>query len=419
MNESGNSIFGTALHNLEMAAERVGIGAALFSKLSFPKERIELRLGPVLSNGQTANIEAYVVRHSDILGPSKGGIRMSPSVTMDEIAGLAMEMTWKTALVGVPFGGGKSGIRSNPQALSPQDKEIVMRAFVRKIRRHIGPELYIPAPDMGTTEKDMGHIRDCISYSESISITRGCFVTGKPVILGGIPGRRQATGRGVVYSIMAACQKMGRDVGTLKIAIQGLGNVGSEAALELVRLGAKVIAVAEVDGGVINENGLDIDALIAHKSTHQTLEGFKESGFIDSRDIFGIACDCLIPAASGSQITAGNADVIRAKIIAEGANAPTTPQADEILEDKGIFIIPDILCNAGGVFVSYLEYVQETQHEQMTESQVTSRLMERMTHCFNVVHDYAVAQKCSMRAASMDIALARVRDGFEARGMLP
>lgn len=419
MTRSNDSILGTARYNLQQAAERVGLDASLLNKLSFPKEKIELRLGPELSDGQVANIEAYIVRHSDALGPSKGGIRMSENVTMDDITGLAMEMTWKTALVGVPFGGGKSGICCSAPSLSPQDKEIILRAFARKARRHIGPELYIPAPDMGTTEKDMGHIRDCISYSEGISITRGCFVTGKPIILGGIPGRRQATGRGVVYTILAACQKMGRDIGAMTFAIQGFGNVGSEAAVELVRHGAKVIAVADIDGGLINPKGLDIDAMSAYMKAHRTLSGFKEADAIDSDDIFSVACDCLIPAAAGSQITADNAGSIQAKIIAEGANAPTTPKADDILNDKGIFIIPDILCNAGGVFVSYLEYVQETQHEQMTESQVTTRLLERMTQCYNDVYDYAAAHRCSMRQASMDIALTRVRAGLEARGLLP
>jgi glutamate dehydrogenase/leucine dehydrogenase len=265
----------------------------------------------------------------------------------------------------------------------------------------------------------MGHIRDCISYSEGISITKGCFVTGKPIILGGIPGRRQATGRGVVYTILAACQKMGRDIGAMTFAIQGFGNVGSEAAVELARHGAKVVAVADIDGGLINPKGLDIEAMVVYMKAHRTLKGVSEADAIDSRDIFGIACDCLIPAAAGSQITAENAGTIQANIIAEGANAPTTPQADDILNDKGIFIIPDILCNAGGVFVSYLEYVQETQHEQMTESQVTARLLERMTQCFNDVYDYAADRNCFMRQAAMDIALTRVRAGIEARGLLP
>lgn len=419
MTKSHDSILGTARHNLQQSAHRIGLEASLLNKLSFPKEKIELRLGPALSDGQIVNIEAFVVRHSDTLGPSKGGIRMSEHVTMDDITGLAMEMTWKTALVGVPFGGGKSGICCNASSLSPQAKEIIIRTFARKVRRHIGPELYIPAPDMGTTETDMGHIRDCISYSEGISITRGCYVTGKPIVLGGIPGRRQATGRGVVYTILAACQKKKLDIRSMTFAIQGFGNVGSEAAIELVRQGARVIAVADIDGGLINPKGLDVDAMAAYIKTHRTLNGFKEADALDNHEIFSIPCDCLIPAAAGSQITSHNAGSVKANIIAEGANAPTTPQADDILNDKGVFIIPDILCNAGGVFVSYLEYVQETQHEQMTEAYVNARLLERMTQCFNDVYDYAATQHCSMRAASMDIALKRVRSGIEARGFLP
>lgn len=417
---TNNSVFKTAQYNLRKAAERIGLENDLLQKIAVPKEKIELRITPLLSNGKLANIEIYVVRHNDTLGPSKGGIRMTSSVSMEEVVGLSMEMTWKTSLIGVPFGGGKSGIRFAPETVNSTDKEVIIRSFARSAKRHFGPELYIPAPDMGTNEADMGHIRDCISYSEGTSITRGCFVTGKPIILGGIPGRRQATGRGVVYTTVAACKKLGLDIKGLKVAIQGFGNVGSEAAIEFCSQGATVIAAADVSGMLFNDRGLDINQLCQHaKNNRGLISGFRGAESASREEIFGVACDCLVPAAAGSQITADNVSKIKAKIIAEGANAPTTPEADDVLNDKGIFVIPDILCNGGGVFVSYLEYIQETQHEQMTETQVKTRLYEKMISCFDDVYNYTQDKKTTMRKASMDLAVGRVVDGIKARGLLP
>jgi glutamate dehydrogenase/leucine dehydrogenase len=331
-----------------------------------------------------------------------------------------MEMTWKTSLIGVPFGGGKSGIRFDPSSVSLHDKERIVRSFARSAKRHFGPELYIPAPDMGTNEKDMGHIRDCVSYSEGTSITKGCFVTGKPIVLGGIPGRRAATGKGVVYTIIAACKNLGIKPDKMRVVIQGFGNVGSEAAREFVHHGTKVIAISDVSGGLFNEQGIDIEDLIEYTSQHGHINGFnKKAESISKEEIFNIPCECLVPAASGSQITRQNAITIKTLIVGEGANAPTTPDADDILNDRGIFVIPDILCNAGGVFVSYLEYVQETQHEQMTAEQVEKRLYQRVTNTFETVYEYSKNNGISMRKASMEIALNRVVEGITARGLLP
>ncbi len=215
------NILDTAIYNFEQAAKRLNLNDALFKRFLEPKERVEITLNPVLPDGSAVHLTAFVVRHSDSLGPAKGGIRMTPAVTIDDVAGLAMEMTWKTALIDVPFGGGKSGICVEPSLLSAGDKEVIIRSFVRGARRHIGPEVYVPAPDMGTNEEDMGHIKDCISYSEGTSITSGCFVTGKPVILGGITGRRQATGKGVVYSVIAACEELDMDLSKMKVAVLG------------------------------------------------------------------------------------------------------------------------------------------------------------------------------------------------------
>ena len=412
-------ILQTSVHNFETTAEKLGLDAPIRQKLSGPREKIEVNINPTFSDGKAVNIQTFVVRHNDALGPAKGGIRMTPDVTLDDITGLAMEMTWKTSLIGVPFGGGKAGIHFDPGTISSADKEIILRSFTRGVRRHIGPEIYVPAPDMGTNENDMAHIRDCVSYSEGISITKGCFVTGKPVILGGIVGRKEATGKGVVCTILAMCEGLGKKIEKSRIAIQGFGNVGSVAAGEVAKAGAKVIAVADITGGVINAAGLDIDKLLQHTQETGGVKGFEGATTFEKEKIFEVDCDILIPAAAGSQITVENAPKIKAEVIAEGANAPTTPPADEILNKRGILVIPDILCNAGGVFVSYLEYTQETQREQMTLEQVEGRLAKRMRQRFNEVYNAAKAKAVTMREAAMEMAVTKVVEAIYARGLLP
>ena len=417
--QQNNGILNTAIYNLQQAASRLGLDEAMLTRLSEPKEKIEITSNPSLPSGRNIHFRAFIVRHNDALGPSKGGIRMAPNVTVDDVTGLAMEMTWKTSLIGVPFGGGKSGICVDSAGLSAVDKEVIIRAFTRANLGHIGPEMYIPAPDMGTNESDMGHIRDCIAYSEGASITNGCFVTGKPIVLGGIIGRKEATGNGVVYTIIAACKKLGIDITKTRVAVQGFGNVGSIAALSAAQAGAKIVAVSDVDGGLINPAGLDIVKLMAHARQTGSIKNFPGATFASNDDVLECDVDILIPAATQSQITLKNADRIKAKMIAEGANAPTTPEADEILKIRNIFVIPDILCNAGGVFVSYLEYTQETAREQMTLQQVESRLAERMTSRFDEVYAYAAQHMLTMRQAAMNIAVSRVVDAVTARGFLP
>lgn len=414
-----DSILKTSLHNFNAAAKRLNLDGAICQKVLTPKEKIEINISPVLPDGKVINARAFIVRHNDALGPAKGGIRMTPHVTLKDITGLAMEMTWKTSLIDVPFGGGKSGIRFDPAVLSPDAKEVIIRSFTRGARRHIGPEIYIPAPDMGTNETDMAHIRDCISYSDGTSITKGCFVTGKPVILGGIVGRRQATGKGVVYTILAMCERLGLDTGKMRVVVQGFGNVGSVVAAELARQGAKIVAIADLSGGIVNPDGLDTEALLQHSKQVGCIKGFKKATQIERNKIFELDCDILVPAATDSQITAENVNSIKAKFIAEGANVPTTTQADEILNERGTLVIPDILCNAGGVFVSYLEYTQETQREQMTLAQVEQRLADRMKQRFNQVYDLAGQKNLTMREAAMDMAVSKVVEAIFARGLLP
>jgi glutamate dehydrogenase/leucine dehydrogenase len=285
--------------------------------------------------------------------------------------------------------------------------------------RHIGPEIYVPAPDMGTNEADMGYIRDCISYSGGTAITRGCYVTGKPPLLGGIAGRRPATGKGVVCTVEAAGALAGLEIPRMTVCLQGFGNVGAVTAKDMYDKGAKIVAIEDLTGSIINPKGLNIEELLKHVETTGGVSGFTEAYSLTTAQFFETECDCFIPAAAGSQIDATRAQKMKTKMIAEGANAPTTPQADTILQDRGIFVIPDILCNAGGVFVSYLEYTQETQHEQKTDEEVERRLRERMTSCFNEVYSYARAHKQNMRCAAMDIALSKVVAGIEARGYLP
>lgn len=412
-------ILETSIFNLKETAERLGLSEPILERLIEPKEKIEFTLNPAVSGDRVVHIRAFIVRHSDAIGPSKGGIRMTSNVTMDDVSGLAMEMTWKTALIGVPFGGGKSGICFDTHDLSSEDKERIIRSFTRGGRRHLGPELYIPAPDMGTNQEDMGHVRDCISYSEGTSITRGCYVTGKPIILGGIVGRKEATGNGVVYSTLAACEKIELPVKNAKVAVQGFGNVGSVAASAIAEAGAKVIAVSDISGGIYNEQGLNIDELLEYIDNRQSFDGYKGGEIISNQELLELDCDILIPAATQSQITEKNADKIKAKLIAEGANGPTTPKADEILNKKGVFVIPDILCNAGGVFVSYLEYTQETQREQMTIEQVERRLKDRMRGKFAEVYEYSQGRNITMRQAAMDMAVGHVVEAVSARGILP
>lgn len=419
MNPTVASIRQTALHNFEVAADRLNLEPSVRKRLVDPKERIELSINPALPSGRVVHAKAFVVIHNDALGPAKGGIRMTEDVTLEDIMGLAMEMTWKTSIIGVPFGGGKSGITFQKDGLSPMDKEALIRSFTRAARRHIGPELYIPAPDMGTNEEDMAHIRDCISYSEGRSITAGCFVTGKPLILGGIAGRREATGKGVVYTILALCERIGAGIAGMRVAVQGFGNVGSVAAAEMAGYGATIVGVSDITGAVANPDGLDMAALAAHFDETGQVRGFPGGTDIPRDALLETDCDVLIPAAAGSQITDQNAPRIRAKIIAEGANAPTTPNGDAVLNERGILVIPDILCNAGGVFVSFLEYTQETQREQMTVEEVEGRLLERMRQRFNEVYDRAREHGRVMREAAMDIAVARVVEATRVRGILP
>lgn len=391
----------------------------IFQRLRYCKERSELRLSPQFADGRIHIHMAYVVEHSNTLGPAKGGIRMAPNVTIDDVSALAMEMSWKTALIGVPFGGGKSGIVADPTKLSAIDKQTLVRSFARNAQRHIHPLVYVPAPDMGTNEADMGYIKDSITYSQGLATTQGCYITGKPVVLGGIPGRREATGRGVAISTEEAMKQLGLKTKGAKAIVQGFGNVGAIGAQALMEKGFKIVGVSDVYGAIYDAKGLNIAKLMEHVRKTGCVRGFDHAKTVDGMDLLEAPCDVLVPAATANQITASNAPRIKAKVIAEGANGPTTPEADEILQKRKIFVIPDILCNAGGVYVSYLEYTQETQQEQMTEQEVKTRLENRMREKFGLVAKTARDRKLHIREAAMYLAVKNVCTAIVARGALP
>lgn len=391
----------------------------ILQRLRICRERSEIRLSPQFGDGRVHTFMAYVVEHSNALGPAKGGIRMAANVTMDDISALAMEMTWKTALIGVPFGGGKSGIVADPTALSAMDKQILMRAFARNAQRHIHPLVYVPAPDMGTNETDMGHIKDSITYSQGLATTLGCYVTGKPVVLGGIPGRREATGRGVAVATEAAMRSLGIEVKGARAVVQGFGNVGAVSALALAEKGFRIVGVADVGGALADARGIDTAGLLAHVKKTGGVRGFKGAQAVDAQALLEAPCEVLVPAATANQITAANAGRIQARIIAEGANGPTTPEADDILRRRNVLVVPDILCNAGGVYVSYLEYTQETQQEQMPETEVRLRLENRMSEKFGLVARTARDMKLGLREAAMYLAVKQVCAAIVARGALP
>lgn len=416
-----NTLLDHALANFDQTVQllRDEFSPDLLLKMREPKERSELRLSPEFADNQSHTYRAFIVHHNRALGPSKGGIRMTPTVTLDEVTALAMEMTWKCALIGVPFGGGKSGIVADPEKLSPHDKETLIRSFTRNAQRHIHPLVYIPAPDMGTNERDMGHIKDTISYSLGHATTQGCYVTGKPVIMGGIPGRREATGRGVAIATAEAMRTLGRDLTGATAIVQGFGNVGAVAVAALAERGARIVGVSDMYGAIYQADGIDIPALLAHVKKTRRVAGLAGARTLAGAELLLAPCDILVPAATANQITAENAARIQAQVIAEGANGPTTPEADLILTQRGVTVIPDILCNAGGVFVSYLEYTQETQQEQMTEVEVRTRLEQRMKDKFALVRQTALDRKLPLRQAAMVLGVRNVATALEARGSLP
>ena len=410
--------FRMACQQFDLVADHLQMPESERARVKYPKRAVTVALPIHRDDGSVQVFPGYRVQHHLALGPTKGGLRFHPDVTLGEVAALAMWMSWKCALMGLPYGGAKGGIACDPAQLSQAELERLTRRYTQEMIPFIGPQIDVMAPDLGTNEQVMAWMMD--SYSVHIGAAVPSIVTGKPVALGGSQGRREATGRGVGYLVNRATDTIGLDISKATAAIQGFGNVGSVAALSLARYGVKVVAVSDVFGGVYNANGLDLWGLEKHVAAQKTVVGFSEAEPITNEQLLVLPCSILVPAALERQITAANAGQIQCRIIAEAANGPTTPEADEILNQRPeIFVIPDILCNAGGVFVSYLEYTLETQREQTTLPEVERRLRDRMESKFTEVYTHAQAHGLTMRQAAMDLAVSRVCQGVTSRGFWP
>ena len=368
-----------------------------------------------MDNGEIEVFTGYRVQYNITLGPAKGGIRYHPDVTLDEVTALAAWMTWKCAVAHVPFGGGKGGVICDPTRMSRRELEALTRRYVAEIIDMIGPDKDVPAPDVNTNDQIMAWVMD--TYSMHVGHTATAVVTGKPVEMGGSLGRREATGRGVMIVTREAAKHLGLDIKNATVAVQGFGNVGSVSADLLSKLGARVVAVTDWKGGVYNRDGLDIAKMIDFARQHKTIEGFPGGEPIENEQLFELEVDILVPAALENQITMDNAPVIKAKIIAEGANGPTTPEAHRHLHERGIFVIPDILANAGGVTTSYFEWVQDRHGYFWEEDEVNRRLEAKMVEAFKDVLQMSLKYKTDMRTAAYIVAINRVATVTRMRGM--
>jgi glutamate dehydrogenase (NAD(P)+) len=409
----------TALAQFDRAAKHlndVDDGVLMFMK--YPRREFTVNFPVRRDNGTMEMFTGYRVHHNTALGPSKGGLRYSSGVTLDEVRALAMWMTWKCALVNIPYGGAKGGVVVDPRSLSLGELERLTRRYASELMPLISPQMDIPAPDMGTNPQVMAWIMD--TYSMTMGYSVPAIVTGKPVGIGGSLGRNEATGRGVIVTMEAALAKHGlTNPQDIRIAIQGFGNVGSNAALYADELGYKVVAVSDVQGGIYNPNGLDIKDVMNHMQTTGTVVGYRDAETVGNSAVLEVPCDVLIPAALEGQITEMNAEDIKARFIIEGANGPTTPAADDILNERGIFIVPDILANAGGVIVSYFEWVQDLQAYFWDESDVFDRLVKIMSEAFERTYATAQSKQIDMRTAAQVTAIKRVADVITIRGFYP
>jgi len=409
--------YDVALENFDTAADALELNNDTREMIKYP-ERILMVTVPVrMDDGHIRRFEAYRVQHSSVRGPCKGGIRFHPQVTLDEVKALATWMTWKCAVVNIPFGGGKGGITCDPKHMSAGELERMTRRYTSAILPLIGPEQDIPAPDVYTNSQTMAWIMDTYSMTKGYPIPG--VVTGKPISLGGSLGRNEATGRGVFYTIQSACDHLRMQLKGATVAVQGFGNAGSIAAQLLHDAGATIIAVSDSTGCVYNPNGLNIPELIHMKALCGHVEGFPESEPISPAELLALQCDILVPAALENTILAENAPAVRAKIIAEAANGPLTPAADRILQSKGIFVIPDILCNAGGVTVSYFEWVQDEQHLFWEAQDVYDRLERVMKTSFRDVLKIHLEHKVPMRIAANMLGIGRVAEAVQLRGIYP
>ncbi|CCW33881.1 glutamate dehydrogenase/leucine dehydrogenase [Chthonomonas calidirosea] len=406
-----------ALHQLDIAARYLELDPGLHEILKHPERELTVHFPVKMDDGSIRIFTGYRVQHNLARGPSKGGIRFSPKTDLDEVRALAMWMTWKCAIVNIPFGGAKGGVVCDPKTLSIGELERLTRRYTSEISIVIGPDTDIPAPDMGTNAQIMAWVMD--TYSMSCGRTVPAVVTGKPVSVGGSEGRNDATGRGIVVMAREALREYGRQLQGATVAIQGFGNVGSAAAKIFHQMGAKVVAVSDALGGIYNPNGLDIPALQECANRDGTLTTHTGGEKIGGKELLELEVDVLVPAAVENQITTENAGRIRAKIIVEGANGPTTPAADRILHQRGIFLVPDVLANAGGVVVSYFEWVQDLQFFFWQEEEVNAKMEAIMERAYRDVRSMARREDVDMRLAAYLIGVRRVADATTTRGIYP
>jgi glutamate dehydrogenase (NAD(P)+) len=406
-----------AQRQFDLAAERLNLDPGLRAVLREPRRELTVHFPVHMDDGSVHVFTGYRVQHNLGRGPAKGGIRYHQDVTIDEVKALAMWMTWKCAVVGIPYGGGKGGVIVDPKKLSLKELEALSRRFFTEISVLVGPERDIPAPDVNTTPQIMAWFMD--TYSMHQGYTVPAVVTGKPISLGGSEGRNEATARGCVFTVVDAAEHLGIDLTKTTTVVQGFGNAGMIAARLMRDEGSTVIAVSDTGGGIVNRDGLDVERVVAWKKEHGTVVGLPGSQEISNADLLELECDVLIPAALENQISARNAGRIRARIVAEAANGPTTPEADEILYNNGIFMIPDILCNAGGVTVSYFEWVQDLNRDHWSEAVVNAKLKEIMDRSFAEVLAMQQREKVNMRTAAYLVAVQRVADATALRGLYP
>jgi len=406
-----------ALENFDLAANALELEEGVRAMIKYPERILSVSVPVRMDNGRIVRYEGFRVQHSTMRGPAKGGIRFHPNVTVDEVKALATWMTWKCAVVNIPFGGGKGGVTCNPKTMSMGELERLSRRYATSILPLIGPEKDIPAPDVYTTPQIMAWIMDTYSMNKGYPVHG--VVTGKPISLGGSLGRNEATGRGVFYTTLSSCEHLGIPVKGARVVVQGFGNAGSIAAMLMHGAGAKVIAVSDTKGCIFNDKGLDIPAVIAFKERTGSVVRFPESHKIAPEELLALECEVLIPAALENAITEANAAAVRARIVAEAANGPVTPEADRIFDSKGVFLIPDILCNAGGVTVSYFEWVQDENHLFWDENDVNKRLEKVMTRAFRDVLKIHSERNVNMRLAANMLGIGRVAEACKIRGLYP
>jgi glutamate dehydrogenase (NAD(P)+) len=407
-----------AQRQFDLAAERLNLDPGLRLVLREPRREFTVHFPVHMDDGSVQVFTGYRVQHNLGRGPAKGGIRYHQDVSLDEVKALAMWMTWKCAVVGIPYGGGKGGVIVDPKRLSQKELEALTRRYFTEIEILVGPEKDIPAPDVNTNAQIMAWMMDTFSMHAGYTVPG--VVTGKPVSLGGSEGRNEATARGTVYCIVEAARHLGIELDKATVAVQGFGNAGSIAARLITEEGSKVVAVSDSTGGIHAPSGLDIPKVIAWKQEHGTVQGFPGAKDISNAEVLEVECDILIPAALENQITAANAHNIKAKLVAEAANGPTTPEADEILfKSWKTFMIPDILCNAGGVTVSYFEWVQDLNRDHWSEQVVNEKLKEIMVRAFREVLAVARREQIDMRTAAYLVAVKRVADAMDMRGLYP